>query len=121
VLTREPDGYYRHLGREDDFFKVAGMWVTPGDVETVLLSHPAVSEAAVIGAEDAGGLVKPFAFVVARNGTAPDRLVDELTTVAGERLAAHQRPRRIDVVDALPRTPTGKLQRHVLKAKVESR
>jgi benzoate-CoA ligase family protein len=121
VLTREPDGYYRHLGREDDFFKVAGMWVTPGDVETVLLSHPAVSEAAVIGAEDAGGLVKAFAFVVARNGTAPDRLIDELTTVAGERLAAHQRPRRIHVVDALPRTPTGKLQRHVLKAKVESR
>jgi benzoate-CoA ligase family protein len=121
VFSRDADGFYHHLGREDDLFKVAGMWVTPGEVESVLLSHPAVAEAAVVGAEDAGGLVKPFAFVVASNGTPAERLMGELTALAAERLPSHQRPRHITVVDALPRTATGKLQRFVLKARVESR
>jgi acyl-coenzyme A synthetase/AMP-(fatty) acid ligase len=120
VLTRDADGFYHHLGREDDLFKVAGMWVTPGEVESVLLSHPAVAEAAVVGARDAGGLVKPFAFVVAVNGVTPERLVGELTALATKRLPTHQRPRQITVVDALPRTATGKLQRFVLKARAES-
>ena len=121
VLTRDADGFYHHLGREDDLFKVAGMWVTPSEVEAVLLSHPAVAEAAVVGARDAGGLVKPFAFVVASNGTATDRLIGELTALTAERLSSHQRPRHIAVVDTLPRTATGKLQRFVLKERVESR
>lgn len=121
VLTRDGDGFYHHLGREDDLFKVAGMWVTPSEVEAVLASHPAVAEAAVVGARDVGGLVKPFAFVVADDGLAPDRLVPELTALAAERLASHQRPRHIAVVDALPRTATGKLQRFVLKARAEAR
>lgn len=121
VLTRDADGFYHHLGREDDRFKVAGQWVTPAEVESVLASHPAVAEAAVVGARDASGLVKPFAFVVAPNGTAPERLLTELSALATERLPAHQRPRHIAIVDALPRTPTGKLQRFVLKERVESR
>ena len=121
VLTRDGDGFYHHVGREDDLFKVAGMWVTPAEVESVLLSHPAVAEAAVVGARDTGGLVKPFAFVVAPNGVAPERLVAELSALAAERLATHQRPRHIAVVKALPRTATGKVQRFVLKARAESR
>ena len=120
VLSRDGDGFYHHLGREDDLFKVAGMWVTPGEVESVLLSHPAVAEAAVVGARDAGGLVKPFAFVVATNGAPTERLLGELTALAAERLPSHQRPRHIAVVDALPRTATGKLQRFALKARVEA-
>ena len=121
VLTRDADGFFHHLGREDDFFKVAGMWVTPSEVEAVLLSHPAVAEAAVVGARDAGGLVKAFAFVVARNGTPGAELLGQLTALAAERLPSHQRPRQIAVVEALPRTATGKLQRFALKARVESR
>lgn len=121
VLTRDGDGVYYHLGREDELFKVAGMWVTPAEVESVLLAHPAVAEAAVVGARDAGGLVKPFAFVVCANGAAPEPLVAELHTLAGERLSSHQRPRHIAVVDALPRTATGKLQRVVLRTRVEAR
>jgi benzoate-CoA ligase family protein len=120
VLTRDGAGFYHHLGREDDLFKVAGQWVTPADVESVLALHPAVAEAAVVGARDAGGLVKPFAFVVAVNGVVSERLVAELSALATERLATHQRPRHITIVDALPRTATGKLQRFVLKARVES-
>jgi acyl-coenzyme A synthetase/AMP-(fatty) acid ligase len=121
VLTRDASGVFRHAGREDDFFKVAGMWVTPADVEAVLLSHPGVAEAGVVGAEDAAGLVKPFAFVVPGNGARADVLMAELNALAAERLAAHQRPRRITFVDALPRTATGKLQRFALKAQAEPR
>src|SRR2546425_12317865 len=78
---------------------------------SVLLAHPAVVEAAVVGAAESGGLVKPFAFVVARNGARGERLADELTALAAERLPPHQRPRRIALGDELPRTATGKLQR----------
>jgi benzoate-CoA ligase family protein len=119
LLTRDADGFYHHHGRADDVFKVAGQWVTPADVERVLLAHPSVAEAAVVGAAEAGGLVKPFAFVVAANGARDERLTAELTALAADRLPPHQRPRRIMVVDELPRTATGKLQRFVLKERVE--
>jgi benzoate-CoA ligase family protein len=121
VLTRDGDGFYHHVGREDDLFKVAGMWVTPAEVESVLLSHPAVAEAAVVGAPDAGGLVKPFAFVVPRNGEADERLTAELAMLAAERLPTHQRPRHIRLIPAMPRTATGKVQRFVLRASAEAR
>jgi benzoate-CoA ligase family protein len=119
VLTRDADGFYYHQGRADDVFKVAGQWVTPDDVERVLLAHPAVAEAAVVGAVEAGGLVKPFAFVVAKNDTRSDRLADELEALVADRLPPHQRPRHIALVDELPRTATGKLQRFVLRDRVE--
>jgi len=119
LLTRDADGFYRHQGRADDVFKVAGQWVIPTDVERVLLAHPAVAEAAVVGAADAGGLVKAFAFVVAKNGAHGERLGDELAALSADRLPPHQRPRRIALVDELPRTATGKLQRFVLKELVE--
>jgi benzoate-CoA ligase len=119
ILVRDADGFHYHQGREDDVFKVAGMWVAPGDVEQALLAHPGVAEAGVVGAEDAAGLVKAFAFVVPRNGASPEPLVRELTALVEARLAAHQRPRRILVVDELPRTATGKLQRFVLRQRVE--
>jgi benzoate-CoA ligase len=93
--------------------------VTPGDVERVLLAHPNVADAAVVGAAEAGGRVKPFAFVVASNGARDDRLSAELTAFAADRLPPHQRPRRIVLVDELPRTATGKLQRFVLRDRVE--
>jgi len=119
LLTRDADGFYYHQARADDVFKVAGQWVTPADVERVLLEHPGVAEAAVVGAAESGGLVKPFAFVVAKNGARGERLADELTALAAQRLPPHQRPRRIALVDELPRTATGKLQRFVLRDRVE--
>jgi benzoate-CoA ligase family protein len=119
VCVRDADGFFTHLGREDDLFKVAGMWVAPADVEAALLTHPAVADAGVVGVADGGGLVKPFAFVVAKAGATP-ALEEELTRLVGETLPAHQRPRRIEVVDALPRTATGKLQRFVLKERIQA-
>jgi 4-hydroxybenzoate-CoA ligase len=114
LMTRDPDGFYHHAGREDEVFKVAGQWVAPSDVEAALLAHPDVAEAGVVGAEDATGLVKPFAFVVAKDGHG-DTLADELRRLADAALPGHQRPKRFVVVSELPRTATGKLQRFRLR------
>ena len=115
IYRRGEDGSFAHCGREDDFFKVAGMWVRPADVESALLEHPGVLEAGVVGAADARGLVKAFAFVVPSPFAPPD-LATSLQGALAARLATYQRPVRISIVAELPRTPTGKLQRHRLRA-----
>jgi benzoate-CoA ligase family protein len=115
VMTRDADGFYRHAGRDDELFKVAGQWVAPGDVEAALLAHPGVAEAGVVGVPADAGLVKPVAFVVARGEEEPEALVSALHAHLATRLPSHQRPRRIAVVKELPRTVTGKLQRYVLR------
>jgi benzoate-CoA ligase len=115
-MTRDADGFYHHAGRDDEMFKVAGMWVAPADVEAALLAHPAVADAGVVGAPAEGGLVKPVAFVVARpTGAEPEALTEELATHVADKLPSHQIPGRIRVVEELPRTVTGKLQRYVLR------
>ena len=104
VYRRDADGFYFHCGREDDFFKVAGLWVAPAEVEAALLSHPGVAEAGVVGGEEAGGLVKPFAFVVAKDpGKPADELVAELSALAESTLAPIA-PEEDLVVPELPRT-----------------
>ena len=69
---READGLYYYCGRTDDMFKVSGIWVSPFEVESALLSHEAIIEAAVVGKQDDDGLIKPKAFIVLREGHAPD-------------------------------------------------
>jgi benzoate-CoA ligase len=115
LLTRDADGFYYHDGRDDERFKVAGQWVTPGEVETVLRSHPDVIEAGVVGAIGDGGLVRTVAFVVPRVVGAAETLPEALAAHVAAGLPAHQRPRQIRVVHELPRTVTGKLQRYVLR------
>jgi benzoate-CoA ligase family protein len=119
VYVRDADGFYSHRGRADDFFKVAGLWVVPADIEALLGSHPAVAEVGVVGAEDATGLTKTFAFVVPKNEATGADLTHELTTLAEQKLPSHQRPRRISIVPELPRTATGKLQRYRLRELVQ--
>jgi len=121
AYVRDADGFYTHCGREDDFFKVAGQWVMPAEVEAAMLKHPAVLEAGVVGAEEASGLIKTFAFVVPREETTDaGALTAELKRLAESSLPPHQRPREIRVVRELPRTATGKLQRFRLKEDVEA-
>ena len=91
--------------------RVGAQWVSPLEVESVLLSHPSVAECAVVGRADADGLVKVCAYVVVRDATPPSEL-DELCT---ERLARHKRPRWIEPVGELPKTATGKVQRFRLR------
>jgi 4-hydroxybenzoate-CoA ligase len=113
---RDADGYYYYCGRTDDMFKVSGMWVSPFDVEAALVSHEAVLEAAVIGKEDADGLIKPKAFIVLRNGyKADDGLLETLKGHVKDKAGPWKFPRWIELRTALPRTATGKLQRFKLR------
>jgi 4-hydroxybenzoate-CoA ligase len=113
---RDADGYFHYCGRTDDMFKVSGMWVSPFEVEAALASHEAVLEAAVIGKQDADGLIKPKAFIVLRNGFAADEgLLETLRVHVKANAGPWKYPRWIDVRPDLPRTATGKLQRFKLR------
>jgi benzoate-CoA ligase family protein len=116
TYTCSSDGYYSYLGRSDDMLKAGGIWVSPFEVEATLASQPDVLEAAVVGADDAEGISKPVAYVVALPGRSPDP--DELIAFCRSRLAAFKRPRSVTLVDELPKTATGKIQRYRLRAPV---
>ena len=112
----DAEGYYHYCGRTDDMFKVSGMWVSPSEVEAALASHEAVLEAAVIGKEDADGLIKPKAFIVLRNGyAADDGLIETLRVHVKACAGPWKYPRWIDFRPDLPRTSTGKIQRFKLR------
>jgi benzoate-CoA ligase len=114
--TVDDDGYYWYQGRVDDMLKVGGQWVSPVEVENVLVSHPAVLECGVIGRQDHDGLVKSMAFVVLRasyDGT--PELAKELQQYVRTQLAAYKRPQWVHFVGELPKTPTGKIQRFRLR------
>jgi benzoate-CoA ligase len=114
---QDTDGYLWYDGRSDDMLKVSGQWVSPVEVEAALIAHPAVLEAAVIGREDADGLIKPLAYVVLQVGQTPsDALAEELKAHVKRTLAPHKYPRWIVFVAELPKTATGKIQRYVLRA-----
>jgi benzoate-CoA ligase len=102
--VRDEDGLYRVLGRVDDMLKVAGQWVSPSDVEETIRSVEGVADCGVVGMSGADGLTELAASVEAR---------------CAERLPRFKRPRRVVVVGALPRTPTGKLQRFRLREMME--
>ena len=115
----DPDGYYVYAGRSDDMLKVSGIYVSPVEVESALITHPAVLEAAVIGKSDEEKLVKPIAFVVLKQGRQPtDSLASELQQHVKSHLAPFKYPRWIEFIDELPKTATGKIQRFKLRARV---
>ena len=112
----DEEGRYHYRGRTDDMLKVGGQWVSPFEVESALVGHPKVLEAAVVAAEDEHGLVKPRAFVVPREGVEPDdRLAATLQEFVKDRLAPFKYPRWIEFATDLPKTATGKIQRFRLR------
>jgi benzoate-CoA ligase family protein len=117
VYYQDSDGYYVNYGRGDDMFKVGAMWCSPIEIESCLIAHPKVLEAAVVGRADEEGLIKPAAYVVLSDpkDDGPD-LMDELKEHCKASLAGYKYPRWVDVVDALPKTATGKIQRFRLRA-----
>jgi benzoate-CoA ligase family protein len=119
TYTRSVDGYYTCMGRSNDLLKAGGIWVSPAEVEERLLQHPSVAEVAVVGAPDGDGLVKPVACVVPAAGRTVD--ADELVAWCREGLAAFKRPRAVVVLDELPKTATGKIQRFRLRDAVADR
>ena len=112
----DEDGYYWHAGRADDMLKVGGIWVSPVEVESMLVSHPAVQECAVVGAPDPQDLIRPKAYVVLAPGYHGDgALQAELMRFCQSNLTAYKQPRWIEFVTALPKTATGKIQRFKLR------
>jgi acetyl-CoA synthetase len=117
----EPDGSISFIGRSDDVITSSGYRIGPFDVESALLEHPAVVEAAVVGVPDPERteLVKAFV-VLARGVEGTDALREELQAHVRRRLSTHAYPRLIEFVADLPKTPSGKIQRFVLRrAEVE--
>jgi len=118
LMRRDADGYYWFVGRADDVIKSAGHLIGPFEVESALLEHPAVAEAAVIGKPDpvAGEIVK--AFVALKPGHAPSpELQRSLMGFARARLGPAVAPREIEITDDLPKTRSGKIMRRLLKAR----
>ncbi len=110
---QDSNGRYVYAGRSDDMLKVSGIYVSPFEVEATLMQHPDVLESAVIGREDADGLIKTKAFVVLKDGKSVS--ADELKAFVKEKLAAYKYPRFIEFVSELPKTATGKIQRFRLR------
>jgi len=114
--TRDADGYFWYAGRSDDMLKAGGIWVSPVEVESVLIDHEAVQECAVVGRDDGDGLSKPFAYVVLKaQVTGTPELASVLQQFVRERLPDYKRPRGVEFVSELPKTATGKLQRFKLR------
>jgi benzoate-CoA ligase family protein len=114
--VRDADGYFRFMGRNDDFFKVNGMWVSPFEVEDVLLQHQSILDAAVVpSAELDGALTQVIAYVSLKSEFAPSiELERSIRQAVKAQLPPFKVPKSIQFLDALPRTPTGKVHRQAL-------
>ena len=113
--TRSAQGLYTYSGRTDDMFKVSGQWVSPFEVESALISHPSVIEAAVVPWQDDEDLLKPKAFVILQEGETLN--YDELKSHVQAAVGKWKYPRWIESVTELPKTATGKIQRFKLRQK----
>ncbi len=114
MICRQSDGAIRYCGRGDDMLKVGGKWLAPAEVENCLREHPQVKECAVVGIIDDKGLVKPHAFVVAKESQAG--LSQALLEHVRARLEPYKAPRVVTLLDAMPQTHLGKVDRAKLRS-----
>jgi len=121
VVERHSDGTYWFSGRDDDIITTAGYRVGPTDVENTVLEHEAVAESAAVGIADEarGHIIKSY--VVLKEGVeGNDELAEQIKALVRERLSAHAYPRQVEFVDSLPKTPSGKIQRFLLRSLADS-
>jgi len=110
------NGILWYVGRDDEMFKIAGLWVSPTEIEEVLNAHPWVHECAVVACEDANGLTTMVAYIVCKDTTHADSSVKTaLSEFLAGQLPSHKCPRTLRLIKELPRSSTGKLQRFKLK------
>ncbi|HEU5006457.1 MAG TPA: AMP-binding protein [Jatrophihabitantaceae bacterium] len=115
VAVRDEDGYITYVGRSDDVFKASDYRISPFELESVLIEHPAVAEAAVVPAPDELRLAVPKAYVVLSGGREPNaELAGEILRFCRERLAPYKRIRRLEFAE-LPKTISGKIRRVELR------
>ena len=111
----DEDGFYWYEGRADDMIKVSGLWVSPVEVESTLMDHSAVVEAAAVGLP-VGGLTRVKAYIILREGyRGSEKLTEELQNWCKDRLKRYQYPHIVEFVEDLPKTVTGKIQRFKLR------
>lgn len=116
IVRCDADGFYYVLDRSKEMIKYKGFPVAPAEVEALLLEHPAVRDCGVVAKPDPAAGEIPCAFVVLRQGyAASDLLGQELCGFVADRLAHHKQPREIHFVEAVPRTPSGKILRRELR------
>jgi benzoate-CoA ligase len=115
-LYFDEDGFFWFAGRENDVFKVKGLWVSPIEIEAAITEHPAVLEAAVVAYEDKDGMTKPRAFVVLRTDTQADDALVEALKERVRVLGGYKVPEDFRFVDQLPRTTLMKIDRRALRA-----
>jgi benzoate-CoA ligase family protein len=116
LFYQDNDGYLWYQGRADDMMKVSGQWVSPVEIENVLLQHAAVNECGIVGAPDQSGLLKVKAFIVLNEGyRSSSELENDLKDFVRGKMAHFKAPRWVQFLPSLPRTTTGKLQRHKLR------
>jgi len=112
----DQDGYFWYAGRSDDMFRVSGQWISPVEIESVLIEHKSVLEAATVAFREPNGLFTPKAFVVLCEGIlATPELARELQDFVRGRIAPYKYPRRIEFIDKLPKSAAGKLLRYRLR------
>jgi len=120
TFRRDAQGYYIYCGRSDDVFKVSGRWVSPFEVESVLIQNPRVLEAAIIGRRDEHGLIRADAWVVLKDpAAARPEAEEELRHFCEANLPRYKLPAKIHIVEKLPKTATGKIQRYKLRVTSE--
>ena len=116
TMSQDADGHFFFAGRNDDIITSSGYRIGPFDVESVMIEHPAIAEVAVVGKPDPERTEIVKAFVVLRTGAAPSAaLAAELQQHVRKRLSLHASPREVEFIDELPKTPSGKVQRFVLR------
>jgi long-chain acyl-CoA synthetase len=116
IVTRDADDFYYVVDRRKEMIKYKGFPVAPAEVEALLLEHPAVRDCGVVGRADTAAGEIPVAFVVLREGSVGcKKLEEDLCGFVAERLTTYKQPRQIHFVDALPRTPSGKILRRELR------
>ncbi|MBL8860214.1 MAG: benzoate-CoA ligase family protein [Planctomycetes bacterium] len=122
IFRRDAQGYYYYEGRDDDLLKVSGIWVSPLEIENVLLEHPSVAEVCVIGCEDDEKLVKPLAFVVLKDRLqGDDAIAADLKAHVKKKLAPYKYPRWFEWRESLPKNDRGKVARKILRQEIENR
>ena len=115
---QDSSGYFHFVGRDDDVITSAGYRIGPGEIEDCLIKHPAVTMAAAVGVPDPERTARVKAFVVLNEGYQGDEaLAREIQSFVKHRLAAHEYPREVTFIDALPMTATGKIMRRELRAR----
>jgi 3-hydroxybenzoate/4-hydroxybenzoate---CoA ligase len=117
--VRDEDGFYHHCGRSDDMLKVAGLWVSPSEIEDALAGIPTIAECAAVSSESAAGLSEIVLYIVAASSADGETAVTAAREQLACKLPAFKLPRQYALAAELPRTATGKIQRHKLRAELK--